>query len=73
MQIIFKSLLALLVLAIAAQQLKLYYDTVVVGNYVANAAIGSTIVTGVIWPLAVIALTVFAIRMIYTFDPKSIN
>lgn len=68
-----KFLLCLVVLAIAAQQLSVYYNVVVVGTFLKNAPIANAILGGVAWPVAVVAIGGFLIYKIVKFNPKSIN
>lgn len=72
MVFIAKVVLALIVLAIAAQQLSNYYSIVIVGNYITNGSIGGIILTGVAWPLATLLIAGAALWGIIKFDPKSI-
>lgn len=56
-----KILIAGLIFAVAAQQLYLYYDIVFDGSYIQSARIGNIIVVVILWPIAVVGLTILGV------------
>jgi len=70
---IVKLLLCLVVLAIAVQQLTLYYNLIVVGTLIKNASLANIIISAVVWPIAVVSIGGYAIFKIVKFDPKSLS
>lgn len=62
-----KLVLALLILALAGQQLINYYDIVVVGTFTSTAAFHQLVIVGLVWPVVVVAVAGFLLWKIVTF------
>jgi hypothetical protein len=64
---IVKAFAVVLIVALAAQQLQMYYNIVLAGAYMNVAPIHLKIITGVLWPLLVVGgglwLIVFIVRL----------
>ncbi len=67
-----KAFAVLIVIAIASGALKLWYDTVLVGNYFASSGVFLAVMA-VFAPFVVAALASVAIRSIVKLDPSDFN
>lgn len=65
-----KLLLALFVLVIALQQLYVYYQTVIMGRFFEHAPLPTMVMQGVLWPVLVVVIAFFVIRVIIKFKPE---
>lgn len=68
-----KVVLALLVLALAGQQLVMYYEIVVAGTFTSSAAFHQFVITVILWPLVVVLVAFVLLRAIVTFKPSSLE
>lgn len=67
-----KLILAGLVIALAGQQLVMYYNIVVMGTYMSTAPFHLMVITGVMWPVIVVAVAFVALRAIIRFKPNQL-
>lgn len=62
----------LVVIAIAAHQLVMYYKIVVIGSYMSVAPIHLQIIVGLVWPIMVIIIGYVLIKGIVKLDPSKL-
>lgn len=70
MTAILKVIVAVIIIAIAANQLHMYYNIVILGSYVTTAPIHLVIITGILWPILVLLLASWLLKLVYKFDYK---
>ncbi len=64
---VLKPILILVVVGLVLQQASLYCSVVITGNYIGNASIGTSVLTGLVWPVGVLLAAYAAIRAIIKF------
>ncbi len=69
MIVLVKVVLAILVVALAAQQLVMYNNIILMGSYLTVAPIHLKIIAGLLWPLVVVVGGGMLIWFIVKFNP----
>ncbi len=73
MQLIVKTVLVILVLALCVQQASMFYSIVILGPYLQVAPSHLQMITGLIWPLLIIFIPISLITKILKFKISDLD